>query len=130
MMITLEHAVTHEQQAKGLMYRDSLPENHGMTFSYTCPKKRTFWSQNCLIDLDIAFLDENHVILEIDLLKCKPVMRITSEQPAQYVVEMPAGFFEKNGILPGDQIIWESAAPTGSIIRSGQPLLKKEPPAS
>lgn len=116
MQISVEHATTHEQQAKGLMYRESLPQNHGMIFSYDSPQRLTFWSKNCLIDLDLAFLDSDHVIQEIYLLPAKPLTRITSMQPAHYVVEMEAGFFEKEGISLGDRIIWEGHSPTAEII--------------
>ena len=114
--ITLEHAITPEEQAQGLMYRKSMPENHGMTFSFDSPRKLSFWSKNCYFDIDLAFLDCHHVIQEIYLLKANPTQRITSKLPAQYVVEMNAGFFEKNGVRIGDSIVWESCLPSAIII--------------
>ncbi len=114
--ITLEHTITPEQQAQGLMYRKSMPENHGMTFSFDSPRKLTFWSKNCCFDIDLAFLNCNHVIQEIYLLKAHPTQRITSKLPAQYVVEMNAGFFEKNGVRIGDSIVWESCLQSAMII--------------
>ena len=125
MQITLEHAVTYEEQAKGLMHRESMPENHGMAFSYEAPKTLIFWSKNCLMDLDLAYLDANHVIQEIYLLTKEPLTRITSKFPAQYAVEMNAGFFERNEVVPGDQIVWESSWPNGEIKRRAPALQKK-----
>ena len=116
LVITLEHATTPETQAHGLMYRKALPENHGMAFSFAESKRRAFWSKNCIIDLDVAFLNKDHVIQEICRLRAQPTEEVFSTKPTQYVVEMNAGFFEKNDVHVGDKIIWETSAFYGSII--------------
>ena len=72
--INLEYAVTAEQRVWGLMQRKDLPQDHGMLFIYPRPQKLKFWMFNCLIDLSIAFLDNNSVITEIRYLKAYPEM--------------------------------------------------------
>lgn len=151
---TLEHAVTDEQIAWGLMGRRELPENHGMSF--TMPRKRRIqvWMFNCYVDLSVAFLDENRTILEIRDLKsfpdkmdpARPVNHladlakypakdpvrqfylknaVTSFRPAKYFVEMPKGWFKKNGVKPGDKIVWDYDSPIAAVIESSFELPPK-----
>jgi uncharacterized membrane protein (UPF0127 family) len=65
--VTLEAQIvlTREEQRKGLMYRDSLPENSGMLFPYTSPRRLSFWMANTRIPLDIGFFDGTGLLLEI-----------------------------------------------------------------
>ena len=53
---TVEVARTDEEQAKGLMFRTSLPENSGMLFPFAKPKYASFWMKNTLIPLDMFFI--------------------------------------------------------------------------
>lgn len=132
--ITLEHAVTPEQHAWGLMGRNYLPPSHGMLFHYAKPKLMTVWSFNCHIDLSLAFLDSRGVIQEILELKAypeamdpsrpvhspkdlskyplnDPITRffirnsVTSNKPAAYLLEMNAGWFSENHVNVGDVLI-------------------------
>ncbi|MCP5469075.1 MAG: DUF192 domain-containing protein [Chlamydiales bacterium] len=112
----LEHAVTPEQREQGLMYREALAENSGMTFNYEEPQKLTFWSKNCLIDLDLAFLDSEKVIQEIYLLPAEPLTAITSKKRAQYAVEMNAGWFKKHEVKVGDQLQWKTGSSCGEVV--------------
>ena len=122
--ITLEHAVTEQELARGLMGRPTLSPDHGMTFNYKKPHRLSFWMYNTLIDLSIAFLDENKVILEIHELKAYPLITdqrffqanaVTSNVNAKYALEMNKGWFEKHGITPGDRAVWELSSPNGYI---------------
>lgn len=137
--ITLEHAWTTEQINWGLMQRTALAENHGMLFHYGRPTRPTFWAFNCYLDLSIAFIDNSKVITEIknldaypekmdpsrpvndlqDMAKYRPEdpivqfflqHAVTSSAPIQYVLEMQAGWFEKNDVHVGDRITWDIAA--------------------
>src|ERR1700753_660292 len=52
--ITVEVADTPQASENGLMFRDSLPEDHGMLFIFDQPKKASFWMRNTKIPLSIA----------------------------------------------------------------------------
>ena len=54
--ITLDHAITNEETQWGMMNRKSLPDNHGMIFTFNDSAIRKFWMFNCYIDLSIAYL--------------------------------------------------------------------------
>ena len=60
-IIELEVARTPKQQALGLMFRESLPDNRGMLFPFSQPKIPQFWMKNVAISLDMIFLYEGEV---------------------------------------------------------------------
>ena len=52
----VEVARTPEEQAHGLMYRQSLAPDRGMIFPYEPPRQVEFWMKNTLIPLDMIFV--------------------------------------------------------------------------
>ncbi|NJN07313.1 MAG: DUF192 domain-containing protein [Richelia sp. SL_2_1] len=54
--IQLEVAQTPQQQAMGLMYRPTLPDNRGMLFDFVSPQPVSFWMKNVPVPLDMVFL--------------------------------------------------------------------------
>lgn len=109
--ITVEIADTTEEQMIGLMYRETLEENHGMLFIFPDEKERVFWMKNTLIPLDMIFIDKNGVIVDIieDVQPCiaDPCERYPSAALAMYVLEVNAGFVERNGISIGNLVSME-----------------------
>lgn len=102
--IDVELARTSKEQARGLMFRKHLDEYSGMLFHYPDVMKRSFWMKNTLIPLDIAFLDNDGVIVDIQTMEpctTEECVVYTSSLPARAALEMNAGFFEQNNILPG-----------------------------
>ncbi|HAI39773.1 MAG TPA: hypothetical protein DCM40_17560, partial [Maribacter sp.] len=84
---------TPEEQAKGLMGRKKpLGEKTAAIFVYDKPEIRDFWMKDTYIPLDIIFLDDKGVVVDIRH-NAVPMDEetITSEKPAQYVIEVDAG---------------------------------------
>ncbi len=102
--VTVEIADDPEARSRGLMNRDSLPENHGMLFVYPQEQILSFWMRNTRIPLDIAFIDRNGFILEIQQMEPHDDASHASKQPAMYALEMRKGWFEDHGVEPGERV--------------------------
>lgn len=103
----VEFATTREQQIRGLMGREHLPENAGMLFIYVPEQPVGMWMRNMLIPLDFLFADARGVVLQIaeNVPPCPPegpCPTIASTKPVKYVLEVPAGSVQRHGIAVGD----------------------------
>ncbi len=111
--MTAEIAETDDQRAYGLMERSALPADRGMLFVYPEAQDSTagFWMYRTLIPLDIAFLDEDGRILDIQSMRpCEsPNPRVcplySPGVPFHGALEANQGFFAEHGIAPGDRVI-------------------------
>lgn len=102
--ITVEIADTPALRERGLMYRDSLPPNHGMLFVYPDEEIRSFWMRNTRIPLDIAFLDRNGTVVNVERMEAQTDENTLSAAPAMYALEMAAGWFAEHDVGPGDRM--------------------------
>jgi uncharacterized membrane protein (UPF0127 family) len=102
--VTAEIADNQELRAQGLMHRDSLPANYGMLFVYGTAEVRSFWMRNTRIPLDIAFIDAGNVIINIEQMEPQSDQNYYSRGPMMYALEMEQGWFEANGVGPGDRL--------------------------
>jgi uncharacterized membrane protein (UPF0127 family) len=103
-VLWVEVASTSEDQARGLMFRESLPWGQGMLFVYEKPQYLGFWMKNTTIPLDIAFISADGRIAEILALSPLSEKTCRSRTPALYALEVNRGWFRKNGIKVGDKI--------------------------
>lgn len=101
---TVEIADTPETRARGLMFREKLPEKHGMIFIFKAVRKRNFWMKNTYIPLDILFIDEQAKIISIKQGEPESLENIPSEKPAQAAIEFARGTVEAYNIQIGDKI--------------------------
>ncbi len=108
--LEVELAENPTQQAYGLMNRTKMSANAGMLFVFNQERILQFWMKNTLIDLDIAYIDKNKKIVDIQQMKAVTSILETnpptypSKQPAQYALEMNLGWFKKNNIKEGAQL--------------------------
>lgn len=102
--VTAEIADTPALRERGLMERDSLPENHGMLFVYPEERELSFWMRNTPLALDIAFIDRAGTIVNIETMQPNDDENTVSNRPAMYALEMEAGWFEANGVEPGARV--------------------------
>jgi len=91
---------------RGLMFRDSMPADHGMLFTFESAYVQTFWMKNTRIPLDILYFDSNYKLVSVQerVPPCRsdPCAQYPSTGPAQYVLELNSGMTEKLGAKPGD----------------------------
>lgn len=97
-----------EEFARGLMFRNHLPWNAGMLFAFNEEEPQTFTMKNTLIPLDMIFIDSNSKIIDIkeNVPPCKQeeCPSYPSREPAQYVLEVNAGFVQEKGVKVGDRL--------------------------
>lgn len=106
--ILLEIADTQERRRIGLMNRLDLHYDQGMIFIFEQSIRGGFWMKNTLIYLDMIFLDENMVV--VDIVRHAPPCRTEecpgygSDFPFKYVVEVNGGWAASNGVKPGSKL--------------------------
>lgn len=102
-----EVAASSQQRYMGLSFRKSMDENAGMLFVYEVERPLTFTMRNTLIPLSIAFISENMVINEIHDMNVGPNQLFDSRAPAKFALEVNQGWFERNDIEAGAQIVMQ-----------------------
>jgi len=114
-IITVEIADTPSKQARGLMFRKSLPKDHGMLFVFESERELSFWMKNTLIPLSIGFFDKERKLLEVQEMSPAIAGELyprtyKSSKPAMYALEMEKGWFSRNGIKEGATFSFVGAA--------------------
>jgi len=100
----IDVADTPIKREYGLMDRKSLANNRGMLFKFPQSHRLGFWMRNTYIPLDIAFIDDNGRISQIEKMYPLSTRSIRSNDNCKYALEVNAGWFKENGIKVGDKI--------------------------
>jgi uncharacterized protein len=102
----VELAETPEQMEQGLMFRRSLAPDAGMLFDFKQPTMATMWMRNTLIPLDMLFVDQHGLIVNIAQRAVpESEQTIAAAAPVRAVVELNGGTAERLGIKPGDRVL-------------------------
>ena len=102
----VEIAQTPQERAKGLMFRESMPGNHGMLFVFEKDGPLAFWMKNTLIPLDMVFIDENMSVVDVlTASPCKEDPCPNYKSRGRYVLEINAGLAEKYDIKNGSVML-------------------------
>lgn len=105
--LKVEVVQSDEERAKGLMYREELPEDQGMLFVFPVERRLSFWMRNTFIPLDIAFINTNGRV--VDIQRMEPLdesKSYISDEPALYALEVNAGWFKRHALAEGSQVIF------------------------
>ena len=109
-IINIELADTQEKRSRGLSGRVTLPESNGMLFLFGKSGFYSFWMKDMQFPLDIIWIDKNYRIA--DITKNIPPdsfpQAFQPREPVQYVLEVNAGFAEKNNITIADAVDFSS----------------------
>ena len=109
--VTAEVAKGSHEVERGLMYRRTMPDDHGMLFKLSERRVQTFWMQNTCIPLDIIFVEDDGTIVGVG--ECaKPLDEsiVSVPCPSQWVLEMNAGWVRKHGVKPGQKMTIPASA--------------------
>jgi len=101
--LAVEIAETAREMEYGLMFRQTMPPDHGMIFLFPYPQHIQMWMKNTILPLDMVFFDENQKIVAI-AANAKPQDEtiISPDAEAKYVLEINAGLAAKWGLQNGD----------------------------
>lgn len=104
-VFSVEVVRKEQDRNRGLMFRHSMAQDHGMLFDYDPPQKIAFWMKNTFIPLDIIFVDASGRILNI-AANTTPLSleRLPSDGEVRGVLEINGGLSAKLGIKPGDKV--------------------------
>ena len=103
----VEVAKTIEERRTGLMYRKKLLNNEGMLFIFPHEKIIQLWMKNTYIPLDVIFISENKVIVDIkkNMEKLSETI-VKSKVKSRYALEFNAGLINKLDIEIGDKVLF------------------------
>lgn len=102
--IKAELAVTHEQQATGMMFRTEMNGNEGMLFVNDEKSQRCFWMKNTLVPLTIAFIADDGTIVNLADMQPLDERSHCAKAPVRYALEMRQGWFDKRGVKAGHKL--------------------------
>lgn len=105
--IDVELAQDDSRRQLGLMYRDKMAESQGMLFIFEGDETRSFWMKNTVLSLDMIFVNSKDEIVTIHK-NTTPYSEqsYASTKPAQFVIEVNAGYADRHKIKVGDKIAW------------------------
>ncbi|MEJ5209591.1 DUF192 domain-containing protein [Denitratimonas sp. CY0512] len=105
----VELALDDASRMRGLMFRDSLPQDHGMLFVFEQQEPQAFWMRNTRIPLDILYFDDGLRLVSATH-GAPPCTTATcpsypSTRPARFVLELNAGHARRLGVVAGDELV-------------------------
>lgn len=108
-VFNVEIARTAEEQAQGLMFRTSLPENGGMLFPFPKPRIGSFWMKNTLIPLDMIFVRADGSIDRIaENTIPESLEPVVSGGEVSAVLELAGGTAARLGIDETATVTWKA----------------------
>lgn len=102
---TIEVADDESERSAGLMFRETMDDDHGMLFVFPESRPVGFWMKNTPMPLDLVFIGEDGKV--IDVLPGEPFSEALispGATPVRYVLELKRGIAERAGIADGSAI--------------------------
>ncbi len=103
--LKVEIADDAAEMSRGLMFRQSMPDDQGMLFVHAQDGERSMWMKNTYIPLDMLFIESNGRVHRIEE-RTVPFSEQTigSQGPVRAVLELNGGQAAALGVKPGDVI--------------------------
>ena len=114
----LEPAVNAKTRQRGLGGREKIEDHGGMLFVCPDTQRRSFYMKDCLIDIDIMFLDDRGRITALHKMKKEPPRRADetvrayeqrlklypSRRLVRFAIELETGSIDRLKLKPGQTI--------------------------
>ena len=104
-IVAAEIAEKQEDRNHGFMERKNIPDGTGMLFVFEKDQILSFWMKNTPHPLSIAYIESKGKIRNIYDMTPYSLSSIISTVSVRYALEVPQGWFKKNGITEGDVVI-------------------------
>ncbi len=128
-----EVAATEPEKEKGLMYRQSLAKDRCMFFVYAEDGYHAIWMKNCLIALDVVWVDDSGRVVELAerVPPCSPMRggdcpTYGGTLPARHFIEFAAGTIRRLGLKKGNQVGWDLTLDDGRRLAGGAALPRRK----
>jgi len=119
----LELALDHNARVRGLSGRDFIAEDGGMLFAFPVASIQNFVMRDCLVPIDIIYLDGAGRITAMHAMTLEPprgeneslaayearLKRYSSRFPAQFAIEVKGGWLERLNLEVGDRVELDTA---------------------
>jgi len=107
-IVEAEIAQTDEARKLGLGIYKKLEANQGMLFVFEQSDTHSIWMKDVEFPIDVIWLDKNKkvVYVEPDMQPNSYPSLFRPDEPALYVIEVPAGFAGRYNISDGTQANW------------------------
>ncbi len=105
-IVHAEMAIKPEDRNHGFMERKNIPDGTGMLFVFEQDQILSFWMKNTPHPLSIAYIDSKGKIRNIYDMKPFSLASIVSTVSVRYALEVPQGWYKKNGITEGDTCVY------------------------
>lgn len=110
-------AAAPEERQQGLMGVRDLPDGAGMLFVFDGTRRGGFWMRDTLVALDIAFVADSgriEAILTMEPCLAEPCPVHDPHVAYRWALEVPAGWFARQGVQRGDPVSWDPPAAAGA----------------
>ena len=104
-IVAAEIAEKQEDRNHGFMERKNIPDGTGMLFVFEKDQILSFWMKNTPHPLSIAYIDSKGKIRDIYDMTPYSLSSIISTVSVRYALEVPQGWYKKNGITVGDTVV-------------------------
>lgn len=104
-IVKAEIAEKAEDRNHGYMERKNIPDGTGMLFVFEKDQILSFWMKNTPHPLSIAYIDSKGKIRNIYDMTPYSLSSIISTVSVRYALEVPQGWYKKNGITEGDTVL-------------------------
>lgn len=106
--LDVEVAKGSADQVRGLSGRECLQKNTGMLFEYNLSGDYCFWMKDMKFAIDMIWLDDEKKVVTIKENVSPKTYPSTfcPDRPAQYVLEVQAGFARHAGWQTGTEFNW------------------------
>jgi uncharacterized membrane protein (UPF0127 family) len=115
---TLKVACSDATRQRGLGGVTAIADDGGMLFIFPGSAMRRFWMKDCVVDMDIVFLDPLGFVTAVHTMTAEPLRRAdeseaayearlrgySSVAPAQFAIELRKGRAAELGLKPAQRI--------------------------